>query len=54
LEIQAASHPVADGLEVIEVAEASGAAAGGLNDAVDRLNGRRGDAAGVAGDANGF
>ena len=35
-----ADHPVADGLEVLEVAEASGVMACSLNDAVDGLDGR--------------
>ena len=41
------SHPIADCLEVLEVAETSGLAAGGLDDAVDRLDVRQCDAVGV-------
>ena len=35
---------------VLEVAEASGSATGALDDAVDRRDGRRGDAVGVIGE----
>ena len=45
-----ASHPIADGLEVLEVAETSGSAAGGLDAALDRLDGGRSDAMGVVGE----
>jgi hypothetical protein len=38
LEVETASYPIADGFEVLEVAEASGSAASSLDDAVDRLN----------------
>ena len=36
------SHPIANRLEVLEVAETSGAAAGGLNNTVDCFDRRRG------------
>src|ERR1700744_6525662 len=45
--METASHPVTNGLEGLKVTEASGAAACGLNDAVDRFNGRRSNLIGI-------